>query len=273
MALVDTFTIPGGPNQSITDWYTGDDRIFNGVVNGLPAGDPNLSDAYFTLKLNPSDTDANAILQKHVTQVLSPAGQIVQSPPAAPLNTLVINVYSGDYEGLVQPSTIYSWDFRVITALTRRSYTVTNGTVAFNQQVTQTSAAGTLAALPNFGQPRFRGFIQANPQNLINPGTFNRGDIYFNQVPIPGGPIGWQCTQQGTPGTWVSFFSSTQTSPAGTFIPLTNWTFGTAPPVTLQHNVGDIVWNTSPTPGGNLGWICVTGGVPGLWEAFGFISQ
>ena len=196
--LQDTFSITGGPNQTILDWYTGDDRIFTGVVAGLTAADPNLTDAYFTLKLNPNDPDADSILQKHITTALTVDGQI--TPPAS----LLINIYSGDYEGLVQPSTVYSWDFRVITTA-GRTITVANGVVSFNQQVTQTNKAGTPAAIPNFAQPRFRGFAAQNPGGLTGTGNSNVGDIFFNSIPTSGGPTGWQCYAQGNPGTWRVF--------------------------------------------------------------------
>lgn len=35
---------------------------------------------------------------------------------------------------------------------------------------------------------------------------------------------------------------------------------------------GTIVWNTNPTPGGNVGWVCTTSGYPGIWKPFGIIS-
>ena len=36
--------------------------------------------------------------------------------------------------------------------------------------------------------------------------------------------------------------------------------------------VGDIVYNTTPTSGGNIGWVCTTAGSPGTWKTFGTIS-
>lgn len=33
--------------------------------------------------------------------------------------------------------------------------------------------------------------------------------------------------------------------------------------------VGDVVWNTAPSVGGNLGWICTVAGTPGTWIVFG----
>jgi hypothetical protein len=36
--------------------------------------------------------------------------------------------------------------------------------------------------------------------------------------------------------------------------------------------VGDIVYNTTPTSGGNIGWVCTTAGTPGTWKTFGAIA-
>jgi hypothetical protein len=47
---------------------------------------------------------------------------------------------------------------------------------------------------------------------------------------------------------------------------------GTAAPTTGTYTVGNIVWNTTPTAGGKVGWICVTAGTPGTWKSFGAID-
>lgn len=39
-----------------------------------------------------------------------------------------------------------------------------------------------------------------------------------------------------------------------------------------SYNQGDIVWNSNPQPRGYVGWICVKGGAPGMWNAFGEIK-
>lgn len=41
--------------------------------------------------------------------------------------------------------------------------------------------------------------------------------------------------------------------------------YGTAAPTTNTWSVGDIIWNVSPTAGGNIGWACTTAGTPGTW--------
>jgi hypothetical protein len=46
--------------------------------------------------------------------------------------------------------------------------------------------------------------------------------------------------------------------------------YGTAIPTQGNFLVGDICWNTSPSPATNiLGWTCTTAGYPGTWEPFG----
>jgi hypothetical protein len=40
-----------------------------------------------------------------------------------------------------------------------------------------------------------------------------------------------------------------------------------APPASGQWEVGQIIWNTSPTATGQLGWVCTTTGNPGTWTA------
>lgn len=47
---------------------------------------------------------------------------------------------------------------------------------------------------------------------------------------------------------------------------------GTAAPTTGNWERGNIVWNEAPTAGGKIGWVCVAGGSPGTWRAFGSID-
>lgn len=45
-----------------------------------------------------------------------------------------------------------------------------------------------------------------------------------------------------------------------------------AAPVSGTYAVGSIVYNSAPTAGGFIGWVCVTAGTPGTWKTFGAIS-
>ena len=38
-------------------------------------------------------------------------------------------------------------------------------------------------------------------------------------------------------------------------------------------NIGDKIYDSTPTAGGYTGWICVTAGTPGTWKGFGLIQQ
>lgn len=39
------------------------------------------------------------------------------------------------------------------------------------------------------------------------------------------------------------------------------------------YKVGDIIWNSAPSAGGNIGWVCIEAGTPGTWKSFGDISS
>ena len=42
--------------------------------------------------------------------------------------------------------------------------------------------------------------------------------------------------------------------------------------LTGTFKVGDIIYRTTPTASGTIGWICTTAGTPGTWKTFGAIS-
>ena len=47
---------------------------------------------------------------------------------------------------------------------------------------------------------------------------------------------------------------------------------GTAAPASGNWALGTIVYNTAPTAGGTIGFVCTTAGSPGTWKTFGAIS-
>lgn len=49
--------------------------------------------------------------------------------------------------------------------------------------------------------------------------------------------------------------------------------FGTAAPTSGTWGRGCIVFNSEPSAGGTVGWVCVTAGTPGTWKAFGTIAS
>ena len=48
--------------------------------------------------------------------------------------------------------------------------------------------------------------------------------------------------------------------------------YAAAAPTTGTWAVGDLFYNTAPTAGGYVGFVCVTAGTPGTWKTFGAIS-
>jgi hypothetical protein len=46
----------------------------------------------------------------------------------------------------------------------------------------------------------------------------------------------------------------------------------TAIPTTGTYVKGDVIYNTTPAPGGYMGWTCITAGSPGAWKGFGLIE-
>ena len=284
MPLQDTSTLLGGYDQSIGDWALGDDRIFSGAVAGLPITDPNLAQAFFTLKTNPDGADGNAILQKRINLLSQPSGII--TPPAS----LLIHVFSGDYEQFVSFGPAYWWDFR-ITTQGGITLTVAAGTVQFRRNVTQTNASGSPFAFPpgGFGMPSFRGFIADNPNYIVGYALVDvEGDFYFNALPASGAPSGWQCIFSGSPGTWRSMGivgdNVIQPSPSqplmasrGGGVPVVRGFITDNPNNITGYNAvdiqGDVFFNQTPASGDPSGWQCITGGQPGVWTTMGIVGD
>jgi hypothetical protein len=45
--------------------------------------------------------------------------------------------------------------------------------------------------------------------------------------------------------------------------------YGLAAPTTGRYNAGDLIYNTAPTTGGFIRWVCVTAGTPALGKSSG----
>ena len=64
----------------------------------------------------------------------------------------------------------------------------------------------------------------------------------------------------------INYDSYAQGSPAREFI-------GDKSPIIGSWDVADKIWNTNLNTNPYLGWVCVSGGSPGLWEQFGYVGD
>jgi len=46
----------------------------------------------------------------------------------------------------------------------------------------------------------------------------------------------------------------------------------TSAPTSGRWRQGAIVWDSAPSAGGTMGWVCVASGEPGTWKTFGSIA-
>jgi len=74
----------------------------------------------------------------------------------------------------------------------------------------------------------------------------------------------------GTVGTTnLGKFASLELGPDGG----NTQTYANTAPVSGLWKAGDIVFNRTPASGVPVGWVCVIAGTPGVWKAFGIISN
>jgi len=187
--------------RKIIDWIVGDDRVWEGgfPLPIFPATETSVSDMYLTIKIDPTQVDAMALLQAHVTTTYSPTGIIqinagIVSATLRAFGSIIFNAI-GNGVGSLGP---YQYDISAISAPNGYIWKAETGMIVFQQNVTQTNVAGTPAVLPNQGIPVFRGFANGPP--LASAGPFNAGDYFRNATPTSGEPSGWVCVTPGTPG-------------------------------------------------------------------------
>lgn len=93
-------------------------------------------------------------------------------------------------------------------------------------------------------------------------GTFSFGlqgsasDVYIDELSVVAGDIG-QLNRSSFDMVNIGDLTHTALSAA---------------PVSGTWKQGDIVYNTAPTAGGTIGWVCTAAGSPGTWKTFGTIS-
>lgn len=49
--------------------------------------------------------------------------------------------------------------------------------------------------------------------------------------------------------------------------------YASEPPISGSYTAGDIIWNSNPTVGRFVGWVCLRAGSPGSWYPFGEIKE
>jgi hypothetical protein len=55
-------------------------------------------------------------------------------------------------------------------------------------------------------------------------------------------------------------------------LPTAGAMYGSGAPSAGYYDVGSKVWDTTPSAGGTMGWVCITAGTPGTWKTFGAIT-
>lgn len=104
----------------------------------------------------------------------------------------------------------------------------------------------------------------------IIDGTCNWNFVRAGGAFVPACAMGLMMLNKGRhPGSYTFPKNNDAASSFG-WVPRTY--YGTAAPTVGNYMVGDILYNTAPMAGGNIGWVCTTAGSPGTWKVFGAIS-
>lgn len=113
-------------SRKITDWVLHDDRIFIRDIT-LDEPDDMITDAYLTIKADPTSDDSASLLQKHVTATPSSSGLILDGE-------ITINILGSELASAL--ATIpYYFDIEILTSK-QRTLTIEVGTINFVQDVT-----------------------------------------------------------------------------------------------------------------------------------------
>ena len=109
-------------------------------------------------------------------------------------------------------------------------------------------------------------------------GAYNAGDCIYKLHPVAGGNEGWICITGGIPGVWQPFGVIGDTSVNTPLLMATakaglRMLYGDSIPTSGLASQGDRIYMLHPIAGGNIGWVCVSGGDPGTWQPFGMIGE
>ena len=118
-------------------------------------------------------------------------------------------------------------------------------------------------------------FTLTNPY-IVGSNTLS---VFVDGVNQYGPSATYAYTESGTAGSASQTVNFTSGLHSGAVVKFTtsipvNVFNGTATsaPTTGTYVIGDIVFNSSPTAGGYIGWVCTASGTPGTWNTFGAIS-
>jgi hypothetical protein len=114
--------------------------------------------------------------------------------------------------------TFTSNELRIVTDDTARLSVAANGDIQIGTKgnnTTKVSIHGKLGvgvnnvdsdvSLHTSGSIKFSNKKMEVAHNMPTVGTYNRGDIVWNDEPNPNGWVGWICIVEGTPGEWKPF--------------------------------------------------------------------
>lgn len=125
-------------DDSTSPLVVGDDYDVEREVVNVPSGDA-LLEAWLTIKKSEFDPDADAVIQKHITETLSPGvGQITETGDSVgAVGNLVFQLTAAD-TALLDPYEQYSYDIQVKT-INNKLFTRESGILVPQGQITRTS--------------------------------------------------------------------------------------------------------------------------------------
>lgn len=125
------------------------------------------------------------------------------------------NVCEGGAESVILAGEYASVIGNSVTNAAQRAYRIRDK-VTFIGNVALDSGTSDYQIPSNEPLPTMIGNLMSNSATTAAPviayaatvpasGQWRLGDLVYSTAPVPGGDIGWVCTQGGSPGTWKSF--------------------------------------------------------------------
>jgi hypothetical protein len=172
-----------------------------------------------------------------------------------------ITVMGAGVSGVPLYSTISSISGNTIT-LSSRSYTTVSGATVYTNY--------------GYGGLRFGNSTDASPgdvdcfweNNTIVDTRTVKKQMYGIRLD---GPINGVTLRDNRINGYIEYDIQTTYMSAGSTLYVYGAT-ATSIPTTGTWTAGTVIYNSAPTSGGYIGWVCVTAGTPGTWKTFGLIS-